>query len=199
MFAAVAPMPSGFTRRRPNDREAVIPGPSLLQSYGSLRVGLGLAAVVGALDQATKWWIVDAFMQPPRIIPVAPFFNIVLAWNRGVSFGMFDSDSALTAWILSGLALAIVLALAVWLRRAERLSVAAALGMVIGGALGNVADRLQYGAVRDFLDFHAAGYHWPAFNVADACITVGAAVLVLDSLFVKAEKPKNRAGKEADG
>ncbi len=174
-------------------------GPSLILTYGPLRVGLGLAAVVGALDQATKWWIVDAFMQPPRIIPVAPFFNIVLAWNRGVSFGMFDSDSALTAWILSGLALAIVLALGVWLRRAGRLSVAAALGLVIGGALGNVADRLQYGAVRDFLDFHAAGYHWPAFNVADACITAGAAVLVLESLFVKAEKPKNGAGKEADG
>ena len=192
-------MPSGVTRRRPNDLEAVISGPALMQSYGPLRVGLGIAAVVGALDQATKWWIFDAVLQPPSIIPVAPFFNLVLAWNRGVSFGMFDSDSALNAWILSALALVIVLALAVWLRRAERLTVAAALGMVIGGALGNVADRLQYGAVRDFLDFHAAGYHWPAFNVADACITVGAALLVLDSLFVKAEKPKNGAGKEADG
>ena len=171
----------------------------IMQSYGPLRVGLGLAAVVGALDQATKWWIFDAVLQPPGIISVAPFFNLVLAWNRGISFGMFDSSSALNAWILSALALVIVLALAVWLRRAGRLSVAAALGLVIGGALGNVADRLQYGAVRDFLDFHAAGYHWPAFNVADACITVGAAVLVLDSLFVKAEKPKNRAWKEADG
>ena len=190
-------MPSGVTRRRPNDREAVIP--SLFQAYGSFRLGLSIAAVVGVLDQATKWWIVDAFMQPPRVIPVAPFFNLVLAWNRGVSFGMFDSDSDLTVWILSALALVIVMALAVWLRRADRLTVAAALGLVIGGALGNVADRLQFGAVRDFLDFHAAGYHWPAFNVADASITVGAVLLVLDSLFVKDEKPKNEAGKEAGG
>ena len=170
----------------------------IMQSYGPLRIGLGIAALVVALDQATKWWIIDVLMQPPRIIPVAPFFNIVVAWNRGVSFGMFDSDSPFTAWILSGLALAIVVALTVWLRRADRLPVAAALGLVIGGALGNVADRLQYGAVRDFLDFHVATYHWPAFNVADACITVGAAVLVLDSLFVKDEKPKNGVGKETD-
>jgi signal peptidase II len=172
-----------------------MPGP--VQAQGYFRVGLGLAAVVGVLDQATKWWIIDTFLQPPSIIPITPFFNIVMAWNRGVSFGMFDSDSAATVWILTVLALAIVVALVIWLRRAERLSVAAALGLVIGGALGNVADRLQFGAVRDFLDFHAAGYHWPAFNVADACITVGAVLLVLDSLFVKDEKPKNGAGKEA--
>ena len=190
-------MPSGITRRRPNDREAVIPGPSLIPPYGPLRVGLGVAAVVIALDQATKWWIIDAFLTPPGIIPVTPFFNIVMAWNRGVSFGMFDSDSTAAVWILSALALAIVAALAVWLRRTDRLLVAAALGLVIGGALGNVADRLQFGAVRDFLDFHAAGYHWPAFNVADACITVGAVLLVLDSLFVEDEKPKKGSGNEA--
>jgi signal peptidase II len=190
-------MPSGFTQRRPNDREAVIPGNSFMQSYGPLRVGLGVAAFVAVLDQATKLWIVDAVMQPPRIIPVTPFFNIVMAWNRGVSFGMFYSDSAAAVWILTALALAIVAALVIWLRGADRLPVVAALGLIIGGALGNVADRLQFGAVRDFLDFHAAGYHWPAFNVADACITVGAVLLVLDSLFVKDEKPKDGAGTEA--
>lgn len=149
--------------------------------------GAAIAVLVLALDQVSKWWILTDVMNPPRIIEVTPFFNIVLAWNRGVSFGMFAGDSAWGPWLLTGLAGVIVIALAVWLwRTPSRLSVAA-LGLIIGGAVGNVVDRLNHGAVVDFLDVHAAGWHWPAFNVADSAICVGAAILVLESLFTRDE------------
>ena len=147
------------------------------------RLGLGLAFATIALDQLTKWWIVNFVMNPPNVIEVTPFFNLVLGLNRGVSFGMFSSDSNLSRWLLTALALAIVCALAVWLWRAEKPWLAVALGLIIGGAIGNVIDRAMVGAVVDFLDFHAADYHWPAFNVADMAITCGAAVLIWDSVF----------------
>jgi signal peptidase II len=147
------------------------------------RLGLGLAFATIALDQLTKWWIVNFVMNPPNVIEVTPFFNLVLGLNRGVSFGMFSSDSNLSRWLLTALALAIVCALAVWLWRAEKPWLAVALGLIIGGAIGNVIDRVMVGAVVDFLDFHAADYHWPAFNVADMGITCGAAVLIWDSVF----------------
>jgi signal peptidase II len=147
------------------------------------RKGLGLAALVLSLDQVTKWWILDVIMQPPRVIPVTPFFNLVMWWNRGISFGFLDSSTTIGPWLLSLVALAITAVLVVWLYRAERLGVALGIGLIIGGALGNLVDRARWGAVLDFLDFYAGDYHWPAFNVADSGITVGAAVLILDSLF----------------
>ena len=168
-----------------------------MRSSNGLRLGLVVAIVVIVFDQATKWWIMAVVMQPPRIIPVTPFFNLVMGWNRGISFGLFDGDSAINAWILPLVALAIVAALVVWLRRVQGVWLASAIGLVIGGALGNVVDRLRHdGAVADFLDFHVAGYHWPAFNVADSGITVGVTMLVLDSLFLGGEKPKNKGGAE---
>ena len=163
-------------------------GPSGLVFTPLFRNGLTLALAVLVIDQTTKWWIVFTVMQPPRVIPVTPFFNLVMGWNRGVSFGMLDSESSATAWILSLVALAISAALGVWLYRSDRLRVALGIGLVIGGAVGNVVDRVRWGAVADFLDLHWAGYHWPAFNVADSAITVGAAVLILDSLFVREKK-----------
>jgi len=148
-----------------------------------VRPGLGLAVLVALLDQASKWWIVEHVMRPPQVIPLAPFFNLVLGHNRGVSFGMFNMHSPMGRWILAALALAICVALVIWMWRAEKILVAAALGLIVGGAVGNVVDRVVVGAVVDFLDFHAAGYHWPAFNVADMAITCGAAVLIWDSIF----------------
>ena len=160
--------------------------------------GLAAAALVLGLDQGTKWWILEIVMQPPRVIPLTSFFNLVLGWNRGVSFGLFNSDSALNLWLLPFVALAIVVALLIWLSRVDGLLLGYAIGMVIGGAIGNVVDRLfrDQRAVADFLDLHLAGYHWPAFNLADTGITVGAAILIIDSLFMKPEKPKNNRGKE---
>ena len=110
-------------------------------------------------------------------------------WNRGVSFGLFDNDSVWTPMLLSLLAVGISIVLMVWLRRAEGKWLALGLGMVIGGAVGNVIDRAVWRAVFDFLDFHVAGYHWPAFNVADAAITVGVVLILTEGLFAKDRKP----------
>ncbi|MCG8509325.1 MAG: signal peptidase II [Rhodospirillales bacterium] len=156
-----------------------------------MRKGLGLAVLAFGLDQATKWWIVERVMQPPRFIEITPFFNLVMGWNRGISFGLFNNDSPYNAWVLTTIAAVIVVVLLVWLRRAERGVIAAGIGLVIGGAIGNAVDRMRFGAVADFLDFHVAGFHWPAFNVADSAIFIGAALLVFDALFGQPEKHKN--------
>ena len=147
------------------------------------RPALVLAAIVLVLDQATKWWILSLVMQPPRSIAVTPFFNLVLVWNRGVTFGLFDGNSQIGPWLLVALSLAIVAGLVVWLRRVEGVWPVYAIGLIIGGAIGNAVDRLRLGAVVDFLDLYAAGYHWPAFNLADSAIVVGVAVLIIDGLF----------------
>ena len=146
-------------------------------------LGLLVAVLAIGLDQVTKWWILASVMDPPRIINVTPFFNVVLVWNRGISFGMFSNESMAGVWILSFLALIIVGFLFNWLRKAESKRVAISLGLIIGGALGNVIDRAVHSAVLDFLDFYIGSVRWPAFNAADSFITVGAILLILDSLF----------------
>jgi signal peptidase II len=151
---------------------------------GPQRLGLVLAILVIALDQATKFWMYQYLVvDGARAVTILPFFNFVTVWNYGVSFGMFNTGAAATAWIFSLVALAISAGLVVWLVRADRVLLTGALGLIIGGAVGNIIDRLRFGAVFDFLDFHAFGWHWPAFNVADSAITVGVAVLFADSLF----------------
>lgn len=149
---------------------------------GPPRLGFAVAGLVMVLDQLSKWWILDGIMDPPRIIAIAPFFNLVLVMNRGVSFGMLSAAPVWLPWLLAGFAVLIAIALGLWLLRVREALLAAALGLVMGGALGNVVDRFRFGAVVDFLDFHASGFHWPAFNVADSAITVGVALLLLDAL-----------------
>lgn len=144
-------------------------------------VGLGLAACVTVADQATKVWALDGWFFPPRTIEVTSFFNLVAVWNSGVSFGFLANHSEAMPYILTGFAIVVSLGLTVWLLRVHARSLAAGLGLVIGGAVGNVIDRLRFQAVIDFIDLHAAGYHWPAFNVADAAITIGVGLLLLDS------------------
>ena len=152
------------------------------------RLGVALALLITVLDQISKWWILTDVMSPPAIIAVTPNFNLVLVWNRGVSFGILNQGSAWVPWVLSALASAICVGLFIWLRRAESRWLAAALGLIIGGALGNLVDRLRFGAVADFLDVHAGGYHWPAFNVADSAITVGVGILLIDALITGREE-----------
>jgi signal peptidase II len=148
-----------------------------------LRYGLIIALVTTALDQASKWWLLDVMEKAGGPIELLPVFNLVMVWNPGVSFGMFQTGSAWAPWILSALALVIVLVLMRWLAKAENRFIAAGLGLVIGGAIGNVIDRMVWGKVADFFDFHIDAWHWPAFNIADAAIVVGAAILILDGLF----------------
>lgn len=144
--------------------------------------GLGLAAVLLAADQASKLWIVNTVMaQGDTVIPVTSFLNIVMAWNPGVSFGMLSG--VLTPWTLLGFSVLFSIVLGVWLWKTPVLWLRLGLGAMIGGALGNAIDRVRWGAVADFVDVHALGWHFWAFNVADAAISTGAAILILDSLF----------------
>ncbi len=152
------------------------------------RTGLILALIVILSDQWSKWWIVDVVMSPPRVIPLNSFLNIVLVQNRGVSFGLFSSAPDWLPWALAVFALLISAALAIWLWQTDSLLLASALGLVIGGALGNVVDRIRYGTVVDFLDFHLTTFHWPAFNVADSAITIGVGLLLLDALKSPAKR-----------
>lgn len=145
--------------------------------------GGAIALVVLVADQATKWALVGYCGIAERPIEVLPFFNLVMVWNTGISFGLFQSGSAYAPYILSAVSLVIVCGLLIWLRRASGRMETIAIGLVIGGALGNTVDRLRWGAVADFFDLHVAGYHWPAFNIADSAIVVGVGLLLIDSLF----------------
>ena len=147
-----------------------------------LRLGFTIAAVIVLLDQLTKWLVLAQVMDPPRTIEVLPFFNLVVVWNRGVSFGMFGGG-VVPPWVFIVLSTAIAAVLAFWLWRAETRLAAVSIGLVIGGAIGNVIDRAVFGAVFDFLDVHVAGYHWPAFNLADSAISIGVVLLLAESLF----------------
>jgi signal peptidase II len=155
-----------------------------------LRLGLALAGLVFVLDRLSKAYLIELLAEARRGIEVLPFFNLVQVWNRGVSFGLLASHEDWAPYLLAGFAAAVSVALIVWLARAENAIVAAALGLVIGGALSNALDRLLYGAVADFFDFHALGWHWPAFNVADMAVVGGVGGLLGDSLFRPREGTK---------
>jgi len=147
--------------------------------------GLRIAAVILVLDQVSKWLILNVVDLPTKqSIEITSFFNLSMVWNRGVSFGLFSAETDTGRYLLAGFAIAITSFLTVWLARAESKILAISLGLVIGGAIGNVIDRLIYGAVADFLDFHALGYHFYTFNVADTAISLGVAFLIFDSLFL---------------
>lgn len=148
----------------------------------SYRFGLPIALLVLVLDQATKWLMLS-IMSPPRIIEVTGFFNLVLAWNTGVSFSAFAGGGAAGRWILIGIAIVISGFVLAWMGRTQRRLLIAGFAVIVGGALGNVIDRVIHGAVVDFLDFHLAGWHWPAFNLADTAITLGVVAIIADSLF----------------
>ena len=150
-----------------------------------MRIGLLAGGIILILDHLTKWLIRDIVLDSEYYIEITGFFNLVEVWNRGVSFGLFASSSPWTPVLLSALAIGISIVLLVWLRKAETLLLSIALGIVIGGAVGNVIDRILWGHVFDFLDFHIAGYHWPAFNVADSAITIGVALILIDGFIAK--------------
>ena len=171
---------------------------------------LGLTALVFLTDQISKWWVVEHMIKsqvlpmredssampllqwmiatpqeqmPFAKIEILPFFNMVMVWNKGISFGLFNDHSNDGPLILTLLAMVIVVAFGIWLFRTGSAMIAAALALIIGGALGNVLERIRFGAVADFLDFHLGDLHWRAFNVADSAICIGIALLLIHSLF----------------
>ena len=149
----------------------------------SPRLGVYIAIIIIFADQSTKWLIVEYVMQPPRTIYINKFMNLVLTWNHGISFGFFNNTNNANAIIITIIASLIVLYLFNWLSKAKTTRLKLSLGLIIGGAIGNIIDRILHGAVIDFLDLHFSVYHWPAFNVADSSITCGAVLLIIDSLF----------------
>jgi signal peptidase II len=172
-----------------------------------------ISGLLITLDQLSKWAVTEFIIRPslPNAFPaqsmgliewlinpparlgfseitVLPFFNWVMVWNMGISFGMFNRETDYGPLILTVLSILITIIFVIWLYRAENRLQSLAIAMVIGGAIGNAFDRIRFGAVIDFLDFHAFGYHWPAFNIADSCIVVGVFILIFHSFFT-AKKP----------
>ena len=157
----------------------------------AMQFALGLAAAVMLVDQASKWSVLTFVMNPPRVLEVTGFFNLVLVYNTGVSFGLMGGGGAWMPWALSGFALLVVVALFIWLGRQPEWPLALAVGLVAGGALGNLIDRLHQPGVVDFLDFHLGGWHWPTFNLADSGIFLGVVILVFDGLFCGHHRSKD--------
>ncbi|WP_181705938.1 signal peptidase II [Chthonobacter rhizosphaerae] len=146
------------------------------------RTGFAVALVGLLLDQASKLWILHGTDLPDGgEIAVTPFLDFVLVWNRGISYGLFQQESVIGRWLLVGFTVAAVIALSVWLRRADRTFTAVALGLIVGGAIGNLIDRVAYGAVVDFVYMHAFDFSWYVFNLADAWIVAGVIGLLYDS------------------
>ncbi|WP_375574299.1 signal peptidase II [Ahrensia marina] len=145
-----------------------------------------LIALTGlVVDQVVKTWLLFGFDlgQQGRVF-ITPFFDLVLVWNRGISYGLFAADSQAQVWFLVAVKAAITLALIIWLvRNADRLT-AIALGLLIGGAIGNTIDRVLYGAVVDYASLHALGYYWYVFNLADVWVVAGVALLLYDAFLV---------------
>ena len=144
-----------------------------------------MAALIVLLDQVSKWLVLGT-LQPGETRYVAPFFNWVLTFNPGAAFSFLSDAGGWQRWFFTALALGVSGWIVALLRRhRSEFGLSLALTLVLGGALGNVIDRLRFGAVVDFIQWHAAGYYWPAFNLADSAITLGAVLLIWDQLRAK--------------
>jgi signal peptidase II len=147
-------------------------------------LGVVIGLVVLAADQASKYWVLHIIHLPELgSIAILPVLNLTFVENRGITFGLLNSGGGFAAAALAAVALAVVVGLGIWLRRAETALVAGALGAICGGAIGNVLDRARLGYVVDFIHAHVGDWSWYVFNVADAAIVCGVAALVLDSLI----------------
>lgn len=150
------------------------------------RIGLLVAVVILVLDQASKWWILEVLNLPfLRQVVLLPVLSLTMVWNQGVTFGLLSGFGEWGYLLLTAVSLVVVAALGVWLRRAETRLAAIAIGAVVGGAIGNVIDRLRFGAVVDFIHAHVdtpwGEFSWYVFNVADAAIVCGVVALIIDS------------------
>ena len=152
-------------------------------------LGLTAAVVTLAADQASKWLVLRGLrLGSGDVLTVTPFFDLVLAMNRGISYGLLPQDSEFGRWILVMVNLAAAGFFVFWLRRVHSRLLAVTLGLLVGGALGNAIDRAAYGAVVDFISLHALGWRWYVFNIADAAIVAGVIGLLYDALSGRATK-----------
>lgn len=153
------------------------------------RAALPLALVILIVDQVSKYWVVEVFDLAHRgPVQVAGPLWLSMVWNSGVSFGLLSGQAELTRWALTAFGFIVAAALAVWVRKADRALTAAALGCIIGGAVGNAIDRLRYGHVADFIDVSRLYFPW-VFNVADAAINIGVVLLILDAVVRRERTP----------
>jgi signal peptidase II len=156
---------------------------------GIFALGLSIAAITIAADQITKYFVLTSSqLEVGERITVTPFFDLVLAMNKGISYGLFQQDGALGRWLLVMVNLTAAGLFIFWLSRAGDRLLAAAIGFLIGGALGNAVDRALYGAVVDFVLLHWGEWRWYVFNIADAAIVAGVIGLLYDALLVRATK-----------
>ncbi len=150
------------------------------------RLGYLWAVISFALDQFHKWWMLNITgITEGQTITIAPFFDLILIWNRGVSYGLFQQESMAGRLALGAFSLIAVIALAVWLAQPEQTRLTAtSVGLIMGGALGNALDRLIRPGVADFFSLHAFGYNWYIFNIADIAIVAGVVGLLYDAIFI---------------
>jgi len=160
-------------------------------------LGIAIGILVLALDQASKWWVLQVLHLdfPGDQIVVLSVLNFTFVRNYGVTFGLFNNLGEWSFAVLTVIALAVVAALGLWLRRAESRLVAIALGAIVGGALSNVIDRLRFGFVVDFIHAHLGAWSWYVFNLADAAIVCGVGVLVLDSLLTRSRTAEDASAR----
>lgn len=158
---------------------------------------LWLSAVVIMLDQATKY-LAGSLLDYGVPVPVLPFFNLTLVHNPGAAFSFLAGASGWQRWFFIGIALVVSVFIVGWVKRLSPREnwLAAALALILGGAIGNVIDRVMYGYVVDFIDLYYGAWHWPAFNIADSAITVGVAIMLIDSLLFSRETTSGAVGKE---
>lgn len=165
-----------------------------------MKKGLLYTLIVLLTDQISKACVLAYFVDHASPVRVCSFFNFVLAWNKGVSFSMLHSDHPAMPWILITVSLLICGMLAHWMSMEKDPKTLACFALIIGGALGNVVDRIRFKAVIDFLDFHIGSYHWPAFNIADSAICIGAGIILIWNLFFapieKLSEPEKEKEKE---
>jgi signal peptidase II len=167
------------------------------------RAGLACAIVAVIADQLSKFYMVERVFRPdgvtetpfmsPVVIDILPVFQLRLSWNEGISFSLFSSSDA--RWALVAVTAVITAILAVWMWRTPRRWLQIGLGLIVGGALGNIIDRVSIGAVADFLHVYWQDWHFPTFNIADSCITVGAIIVLLDALFERPHDGTHTANK----
>ena len=153
---------------------------------------LAFSSLIGLVDQCSKFVLISWLEEAKKPVYVTDFFNLVMVWNHGISFGMFQTGGT-GRWILVLITFGIMLAIVWWLFRLERKFAIYGVTLVLGGALGNVADRISHrAAVADIFDIHFMGYHWPAFNIADSAISLGIAILLLDSFLEWKQERKSK-------